>query len=134
MNYDFYDDLSIINGYVPKNKPLDLFNPYEAYLAGNIFKNEYIPYKNYKVRKINITSEQEEMLFNISNYCFLAHDMNLYLDVYPNNQEALDKFNEYRDKVSELTIKYERKYGPLEVSSVDIKTPFSWVSKWPLVN
>ena len=134
MNYDFYDDLSIINGYVPNKNTLDLFNPYEGYLAGNIFKNQYIPYKNYKVRKVNITSEQGEMLFNIANYCFLAHDMNLYLDVFPNNQEALDKFNEYRNKASELTMKYERKYGPLEVSDVDTKTPFNWVNKWPWVN
>lgn len=133
MNYDFYDDMNIVDGYIP-NKRLDLFNPYEGFLAGNAFKNEYIPYKNYKVYKVKINSEQEEMLFNISEYCFMMHDMNLYLDVYPNDQEALNKFNEYRSKANELITKYERKYGPIMIKSSDNENGFNWVSNWPWVN
>ena len=39
MNYDFYDDMSIIDGYIPFNDTnrLDLFEPYEGYLKGNAF-------------------------------------------------------------------------------------------------
>ncbi len=133
MNYDFYDDMNIVDGYIP-NKRLDLFNPYEGFLAGNAFKNEYRPYKNYKVYKVKINSEQEEMLFNISEYCFMMHDMNLYLDVYPNDQEALNKFYEYRSKANELITKYERKYGPIMIKSSDNENGFNWVSNWPWVN
>ena len=43
MNYDFYNDFGINN----KNYKLDLFNPYEGFIAGNAFRNEYIPYKNF---------------------------------------------------------------------------------------
>ena len=132
MNYDFYNDMSVINN-LPYNDKLDLFNPYNGYLAGNAFKNEYVPYKDYKVFKVDINSEKEEMLFNLSEYSFMMHDLNLYLDVHPNNQEALNKFNEYRNKVNELMIKYERKYGPLFVESTD-SNGFNWVSKWPWVN
>ena len=132
MNYNFYDDTSILNGYMNNN--LDLFNPYEGYLAGNAFKNQYIPYKNNKVARVSINNEQEEMLFNISEYSFMMHDMNLYLDIYPNDREALDKFNEYRNKANELITKYERKYGPLMVKSSDTDNSFNWVSKWPWVN
>ena len=132
MNYEFYDDMSVLHGYLPGNN-LDLFNPYEGFLKGNAFRNEYIPYKNYPVGKINFNSEQEEMLFNILEYSFMMHDMNLYLDVNPNNNNALNKFNEYREKVDELTIKYERKYGPLCVSNVSDKS-FNWISGWPWVN
>ncbi len=135
MNYDFYDDMQVLNGYVNVNnqKNMDLFNPYEGYLKGNVFRNEYVPYKNYKVAKININSEKEELLFNINEYGFMMHDLNLYLDVHPDNQEALNKFNEYRNKVNELIMKYERKYGPLMVSNTDNKT-FNWVNEWPWVN
>ena len=134
MNYDFYDDMSMLNSYIPNNK-LNLFDPYEGYLKGNAFKDEYVPYKNYRVIKPIINSEKEEMFTNISEYSFMAHDLNLYLDVFPNNKEALDKFNEYRNKANELIIKYERKYGPLAINS-DIKTsiPFDWVNNWPWVN
>lgn len=134
MNYDFYDDMSVLNGYMPiSNNNLDLFNPYEGFLKGNAFKNEYIPYKSYAVARVNFNSEKDEMLFNISEYSFMMHDLNLYLDVNPGNKEALNKFNEYRNKADELTKKYERKYGPLEVSSTPDNS-FNWLSKWPWVN
>ena len=136
MNYDFYNDLNVISGYTPYDNinKLDLFNPYEGYLKGNAFRNEYIPYKNYAVEKPIINSEKDEMLLNIGQYSFMMHDMNLYLDVYPNDGEALNKFNEYRDKTNELIRKYERKYGPLAVKGdVDNKAPFNWVMTWPWV-
>ena len=132
MNYEFYDDMSVLHGYMPGNS-LNLFSPYEGFLKGNAFRDEYVPYKDLKVAKININSEQEEMLFNISEYAFMMHDLNLYLDVHPNNLEALNKFNEYRNKVNELMTKYERKYGPLCVSGVSDKS-FNWINKWPWVN
>lgn len=133
MNYDFYDDMNVLQGYMTSNNKLDLFNPYEGFLKGNSFKNEYIPYKEYPVARVNINSEQDEMLFNISEYSFMMHDLNLYLDVFPNNQDALNKFNEYRDKANELILKYERKYGPLDISSTS-NTKFNWIEKWPWVN
>ena len=149
MNYDFYDDMSIINGYMPYNNipnnneinynssdNLNLFNPYEGYLKGNAFKDEYRPYKNYKVAKLNINSEKEEMMVNIGEYSFIMHDLNLYLDVHPNDTEALKKFSEYRNKVNDLITNYERKYGSLSVKgNVSTSTPFNWeASKWTWVN
>ena len=136
MNYDFYSDMNIINDYMGfTNNQLNLFNPYEGYTKGNSFKNEYIPYKNYRPRDLNITSEKDEMLVNIGEYSFLMHDLNLYLDVYPNNMEALNKFNEYRGRVNELIMKYERKYGPLAVKGdISKNIPFNWVNNWPWVN
>ena len=133
MNYDFYNDMNLLNGYMPYTNSLNLFNPYEGFLKGNAFKDQYIPYKDYKVAKINFNSEKEELLFNISEYTFMMHEMNLYLDVNPNNKEALNKFNEYRIKTDELIMKYERKYGPLMINSDNNKS-FNWINKWPWVN
>ena len=64
----------------------------------------------------------------------MMHEMNLYLDVNPNNQEALNKFNEYRNKTNELIMQYERKYGPLMVLNSDDDKSFNWINKWPWVN
>ena len=134
MNYEFYDDASILNGYMPYMNNLALFSPYEGFLKGNAMKDEYIPYKNYKVRTIEFKSEKEELLFNILEYSFMMHDLNLYLDINPNDEIALNEFNEYRKKSNELTKKYERKYGPLEVCESDSNKTFNWVSMWPWVN
>lgn len=165
MKYDFYDDISMLRNYVPNypnrnlndnymmydNMPtnnvnnnassissnnLNLYSPYEGYTKGNAFKDEYIPYKNYQPVKIQINSEKEEMLVNIGEYSFMAHDLNLYLDNHPNDQNALNAFLEYQGKARELINKYEKKYGPLTISSENIGTvPFNWVTNnWPWGN
>ena len=133
MNYDFYNDMNLLNGYMPYTNNLDLFNPYEGFLKGNAFKDQYIPYKDYIVAKINFNSEQEEWLFNISEYEFMMHEMNLYLDVNPTDKDILNKFNEYRNKTNELVMQYERKYGPLIINDNDNRS-FNWINKWPWVN
>ena len=177
MNYEFYDDVSMLNNgpfggmydevdmfeaqnnFNPVNNTnpnyhgfdvlggstnqnyqngknnLNLYNPYEGYLKGNAFKDEYKPYKDYKVAKININSEKDELLAGISEYSFMAHDINLYLDIHPNDKEALNKFTEYRNKANELITKYERKYGPMGVNGTKNDVPFAWQNTaWPWVN
>lgn len=138
MNYDFYDDFDMVKDMMPykysNQNNLNLFNPYEGYLKGNAFKEEYLPYKNYPVQKIKINSEQEEMLMKIGEDSFMMHDLNLYLDVNPNDSDALQKFREYRDKLNQEIINYERKYGPLDIKSeVNNNENFNWVSNWPWV-
>ena len=137
-NYHGFDVLggSTNPNYQDGKNNLNLFNPYEGYLKGNAFKDEYKPYKNYKVAKLNINSEKDEMLVNIGEYSFMMHDINLYLDVHPNDKEALNMFSEYRNKVNDLITKYERKYGPLCVKGImSNNTPFAWENeKWPWGN
>ena len=155
MNYDFYDnDMILSNNLMPVNNintnykqndsynlgkqeknNLNLFSPYNGYMLGNAFNDEYVPYKNYKVIKDKINNEKDEMLINIGEYEFMAHELNLYLDLHPNDRDALEKFQEYTRKCKELTENYERKYGPLMVSDSILPTPFSWEEgMWPFNN
>lgn len=171
MKFDFYDDMSMYNNFMPyeveelnnmptnfktstnkmtqnmdnfnmnnfnmnnQNNSLNLFSPYEGYIRGNGFRDQYVPYKNYQPAKLNFASERDEMMANIGQYSFMAHEMNLWLDTHPEDREALRKFHEFRDKANELIKDYERKYGPLSVSGdVSEQTPFNWVTtKWPWV-
>ena len=133
-----YSGFNVLNGsatFQNEKNTLNLFDSYEGYLKGNAFKNEYIPYKDYKVAKLNINSEKEEMLINIGEYSFMMHDINLYLDVHPDDQNALRKFIEYRNKVNELITNYERKYGPIGVKgNINNNIPFEWENtSWPWV-
>ena len=111
----------------------NLFNPYEGYIKGNLFKNLYDSYKNLKPRNIKIVNEQDEMLLNLNEISFARHELNLLLDNYPNNMKVLDLFNHYLKIEDELVKKYERMFGPLEVTSDNqTKIPFEWTSnKWP---
>lgn len=112
---------------------LDLFAPFEGYTKGNLFKNLYQGYKNYKPEKVRINSDHDEMLLNIGQMTFAAHELNLYLDNYPNDKEALTLFSRYRKMSNDLIRNYERRYGPLTISGeVNDNIPFRWESeKWP---
>ncbi len=153
MNYSMFDDIDYFTNFkgnksynndngplgldnyneMETSNKLSLYNPYEGYLRGNLFKNLYNGYKNYQPLKINVNSEKEEMMLNIGEISFASHDLSLYLDNFPNDKEALNLFNKYRKMTNELVENYERKYGPIDISSNDIKNvPFSWEQdKWP---
>ena len=113
--------------HTPMNN-VDLFNPKEGFEKGNMFSNLYNEYKNYKPLDLKPTNEREKLLYNIQTICFAAHDLNLYLDLNPNDQSMITLFNDYLKKEEELIKEYESKYGPMTVNN-NIN---EWVNnKWP---
>ena len=117
LNYPFYSNSSIDN---------ELYGPYEGYLKGNLFKNLYSEYKDYKPNAISINSEKEELLFNINQICFAMHEINLLLDVYPDNKEMLNLYTNYQNTYNDLLKKYQENYGPIDTNSIKNEIPFSW--------
>ena len=127
-NYNYYQG----NNYGFTNYQRDMFNPIlfnesEGYMKGNMFRNLYDPYKNYQMPVLKPTNEQEKMFLDMAEASFAAHDLNLYLDLYPSDGNMIDLFNQYREKANELTMAYEKKYGPIVLSSNALNTsPFLW--------
>ena len=64
---------------------------------------------------------------------FAAHELNLYLDINPDNNSLLTLFNDYRERANALKEEYEANYGPISISSnVLINQPFLWEeTSWP---
>ena len=110
-----------------------LFTPQEGFEKGNLFTNLYSQYKDYKPAKLKANNEKERMFLELSEIAFAAHELNLYLDVHPEDSSMIALFNDYRKKEMELTKQYEQKYGPLTVNSENSNTnEFSWVDgSWP---
>lgn len=153
MNYDMFDEIDYFtnlsntndnnmitnnnmnNNITNNNQNINsnLFNPYEGFIKGNLFKNLYDSYKNLKPVNIKINNEFDEMLMNVSELSFARHELNLLLDVYPNDQNVLNLFNRYLKMEKKARENYERRFGPLEVTSDNqTNTPFMWVKdKWP---
>jgi len=127
-NYKYYDYL-----YRNNMNNQNLFNPKEGFIKGNMFSNLYSEYKNYKPKELVVRTEQERMLYEIDSISFAAHDLNLYLDLHPEDQSMVTLFNDYRKKLEELTKTYESMYGPLSVNSNEMENKtFSWTnSPWP---
>ena len=110
-----------------------LFTPEVAYNNGNLFSNLYSQYKNYRPAQLSANPEKEKLLLDIGRVSFAAHDLNLYLDLNPNDESMLALFNDYRKQADSMISEYESKFGPLNISSNSLETgPFKWInSPWP---
>ena len=114
------------------NQP-GLYNPYQGFIRGNVFTNLYNPYLSTEPYEIKPINKQAEMLTNIDALGFAMIDLNLYLDVYPNDKGIIELYSKYRDQKEDLIKKYEKEYGPLTTMSKELdKTPWAWDNKpWP---
>ena len=107
----------------------NLFNPENGYNLGNMFTDLYDPYKNYKPAKLKASNKKEELYLQLSRVSFAMHEMNLYLDLHPEDRKILQLFNDYRKMFVELEKKYESEFGPLTTCSDTLeKSPFGWVT------
>ncbi|MBR3661398.1 MAG: spore coat protein CotJB [Bacilli bacterium] len=144
MNFDTFDEINYFTNINDSNNMNEnditnhelnskIFGTYLGYIKGNLFKNLYQGYKNYEPRKININNEQDELLLNVNELSFARHEMNLLLDNYPNNNQALKTFNHFREMEEKAIQNYERRFGPIEITSGDMNNiPFAWENdKWP---
>ena len=111
-----------------KNKEIDLEN---GFYLGNLFTNSYEQYKNYKPKKINAYSERQKLLLKLHELDFILNDLNLYLDLNPNDQEVYEKFKKTALEYDILKKKYYDKYQVLELCS-DTKNKYTWIKNpWP---
>lgn len=128
-NYDWYR----INRNASINTSTSfLTNPKEGYEKGNMFNNLYDEYKGYQPQMLRPTSEQEKKLYELSAYAFAAHEMNLYLDLHPEDKSMFMLFTDYQKKANRLMEEYEAKYGPLNINSESMDKSYTWSKdKWP---
>ncbi len=104
----------------------NLATPNQAYVQGNLFNNLYQGYKNYRPFPLVARNEQEQAFLNYSQLAFAAHEVNLYLDNYPNDRSMIRLYNDYREATLEARRAYEQQYGPITVMS-DTLNNFPWL-------
>ena len=103
-----------------------------GFKRGNLFNNLYDEYKNYKPQELKASSEREDLILQIDENRFATIELGLYLDLYPNDINALNKYNSYLKKEKELITIYESKYGPMKLSSPVQTNTWLWNnSPWP---
>lgn len=126
ITYDLYNNMP-----KKKNEP-KLVSIEEGFLRGNMFADEYKPYKNYTYKRIIPKTKKEELIVEIMELSFAINDLNLYLDLYPTDKEMLEKFNKLVEISCQKEIEYVKAYGPLEVIDSNSKTNFDWIKNpWP---
>lgn len=132
--YNYMDNLNQTNFNNVSNDNKDyMTNPYLSFIRGNLFNNLYTPYKNYKPTELNPNNEKDYQMLMIQVYGFAAHELNLYLDVNPGDQNAIKLRNEYITLYKQALMQYENKYGALNTQSNTLdSTPWAWdTQNWP---
>ena len=113
------------------NLEREVLSPEEGLIMGNLFLDEYVPYKNYKPYKVNPTNTEEALMMKIRSLCFAIDDLNLKLDLEPNNKMLYDLFKKYNEKLKVLVKEYQDKYQTLTIED-DIKGRYTWyMGPWP---
>ena len=143
MNYyqefkNFNYPLDNINMYKKQNtfNNNNLYDPYNGLIRGNLFKNLYDPYNIKEPYEIKPMNEQAKLLTNIDALSFAMIDLNLYLDVFPNDKEKINLYNEYRKEKEVLLKEYEYRFGPITLNNENLNSyPWSWNNTpWPWNN
>ena len=131
VNKSKYNDIDINIDSINFNRDSNLFDVYEGFNKGNMFSDMYSKYKNH-VYKMKVSNERDMLLYKIQMYNFAIKDMNLYLDIYPDDKKMLMKFHEYKKMYNEFKSKYESVYGPLCVNDVVSEVKWTWIDNpWP---
>lgn len=123
--YDFAID--IINGNASHQK---FYDPTEALEKGNLFPNLYNRYKDYRPRELKVSTERERLLLEIQKLDFSIGDLNLYLDINPDDKEAYKMFKKYVEECKKKKDNYTRIFGPIMLD--DLTDEYEWSKGvWP---
>lgn len=133
MNQNY---LNLIKLYKDKNNPFtkynqtnnDFYSAIEGYSRGNMFPSLYDPMGNLTPRKL----DQSNPLNVLRSYLFAMIDLQLYLDLYPEDTKAKELFNQYLREYNKAKLNYETKNGPLTICSEENAGPtWKWQKNWP---
>lgn len=109
----------------------ELYEVTEGFLRGNMFKSLYDDYKNYKPIIPEIKNEREKLLFEVQKYDFAINDLNLYLDLYPNDSYVFNLLKKFIVQYKKHKEVYEQKYGLLCLDD-STSNKYDWLeSPWP---
>lgn len=113
------------------NENANLYEPYQGFIRGNMFQNLFSPYgKVYDIKPLN---EQAELLTYLNMLDFACIDLDLYLDVFPEDQKMITLYNKLLKEKNNIMNKYEDNFGPLTLNSDTLEnTPWTWIiCPWP---
>lgn len=115
-----------------ETKKQHLFEPQVALTLGNFFKDLYMSYNGFSNYTFQPQTHRQQALLDVQINAFVAHELNLYLDMHPNDQQMLRLFHEFSKKAKESTKTFENQFGPLTVKDSSNQVPFNWTqSPWP---
>ncbi|MDO4941668.1 MAG: spore coat protein CotJB [Lachnospiraceae bacterium] len=75
---------------------------------------------------------KKELLNYIDVVSFAVVEANLYLDTHPNDEAAIEYFNNYQRARNQALREYANAFGPLNLDTAVINREFIWANQsWP---
>ena len=130
----FLNEPTKFNSYMNQKQDNDmcLFDDKEAFMLGNLFKNLYMSYNGFSNYYFQPVNERQKKLALVQMYLFVSHEINLYLDTHPEDEQMVMLYNEYAKLYKEAMCDFENTFGPLLVVNSNDSIPFSWMKgPWP---
>lgn len=112
------------------DKKSDLFDINTGFELGNMYECLYSSYKKYETREIKAKNEREMLFLNILKLSFAINDLNLYLDIHPDDEKTYELFKKYCVLYQQCLTEYESKYQVLELFH-DIYGKYTWYKGFP---
>ena len=76
--------------------------------------------------------DKKSLLDYINAVSFAADDAKLFLDTHPNDQEALQYFDNYNQARNKALMEYGMHFGPLTIAQASGGKEFLWAMQpWP---
>ena len=85
-DYDYDFTVNILNS--DMNRPFTIYNVDEGFCKGNMFPNLYDEFKQYRPKEPTVSNQREAALLEIQKLDFAVNDLNLYLDLHPEDRYA----------------------------------------------
>lgn len=126
----FFEDI-IFN--VKNDDNVKLFDCEDGFMYGNMFKNEYDSYKNYRPVQLESNTEVGRLLLKIYEYDFALNDLSLYLDLHPEDTDVYKLFKKYTEEQRKYVDIYEKKYGPMELDNSPYSSYMWDEGPWPFI-
>lgn len=123
-DYDFAVDIANgtfagpKKGYMKTDGMPKMYNADEALKRGNLFPGLYDSYRGYKPGELKVSTNRERSLLEIQMLDFAINDLNLYLDLHPEDEGAYDLFAKYVESCKRKKDVFTRMYGPLLVDNL----------------
>ncbi len=134
--YNYNNNNYNLPTYTKDESPNSLYDPYNGFIRGNMFNSLYNGYKINKPIELIASNEKDKLKLYLDAMCFAAHDINLYLDLYPEDKDMIELFNQYRMNANVLKEEYQNKFDPILTSSDALsRIPWAWDNNpWPWEN
>lgn len=119
----------LANPYVPfQQERSSTYQAPTGLIRGTMYPSLDLPFMG----MVNQQELSRTPLHQLQNLHFAVHELGLYLDTHPNDNEALDLFNEYAEQYAGAMQQYEQKHGPTVQIAAGLNGRYEWTDgPWP---